>query len=140
MRINDPNELKIFESIIDEFSSCFYERDIERLKNLYVSDGEIIYFDNHANCDSIDLEDHIKKVGDFFRTGNIEELTSEDFVVFRHGQGACLLIKYRYPSHPTPCVRTTYYLEMHDDQWKIRHIHCSFDPNEKLNSIKPCNK
>ena len=57
MRINDPNELKIFESIIDEYSNCFYERDIERLRNLYVSDGDIIYFDNHADCDSIDFED-----------------------------------------------------------------------------------
>jgi ketosteroid isomerase-like protein len=131
MRVTDQNELKIFESIIDEYSTCFYERDIERLKNLYVSDGDIIYFDNHANCDSIDLEDHLKKVGDFFRSGNIEELISEDFVVFRHGQGACMLIKYRYPSHPKPCARTTYYLELHNDQWKIRHIHCSFDPNEE---------
>jgi hypothetical protein len=130
MRINDPNELKLFESIIDEYSRCFYERDSERLKNLYVSDGDIVYFDNHAYCDSNHLEDHIHKVREFFRNGNIEELISEDFVVFRHGQGACILIKYRYPSHPTPCVRTTYYLEHYNDQWKIRHIHCSFDPNE----------
>jgi len=130
MRIHDPNELKIFKSIIDEYSNCFYERDIERLKNLYVSDGDIIYFDNHADCDSKDLEDHIKKVEDFFGDGNIEKLSSEDFVVFRHGQSACMLIKYRYPSHPTPCVRTTYYLELYDDHWKIRHIHSSFDPNE----------
>ena len=131
MRVTHPDELKIFQSIIDEYSSCFYERDIERLKNLYVPDGDIIYFDNHADCDSIGLEDHLKRIGDFVGSDSVEELSSEDFIVFRHGQAACMLIKYRYPSRPTPSVRTTYYLELHNVQWKIRHIHCSFDPNEE---------
>ncbi len=140
MRINDPNKLKAFISVINEYNDCFYKRDIERLRALYVADGDIIFFDNHKDCDSTDLEDHIEKVGDFFRTGNIEEVISEDLVVYQHGESACLLVKLRYSSHPKPGVRTTYYLELHDTQWKIRHMHHSFDPNESLNDIESCIK
>ena len=132
MRITDANEVAEFESLLAEYDDCFFERDIERLRSLYVADGDVIYFDNHADCDSADLEDHIAKLKHFFDTGTIEELASEDLTVFRHGSSACVLIKYRYPSRPTPCVRSTYYLERHDDLWKIRHIHASFDPNESL--------
>ncbi len=77
----------------------------------------------------------MKKVEDFFESGNIEELISEDLVVFQHGESACLIIKLRYSSKPKPYVRTTYIIEQHGTQWKIRHIHYSFDPNESLNDI-----
>jgi len=133
MRITDSKEIDKIKGIIDQYNDCFYRRDLERLKNLYVPDGDIIYFDNHEGCDSTNLTDHLTEVGKFFETGKIEELISEDMVVYQHGDCACLLIKLRYPSKPRPCVRTTYYLENHDHQWKIRHIHCSFDPNELQN-------
>ena len=131
MKITSSKEIEPFKRMIDEYSNCFYQRDLESLRKLYVSDGDVIYFDNHAGCDSTNLADHLTKVGKFFETGRIEELISEDICVYQHGDSACLLIKYRYPSKPRPCVRTTYLLENHDHQWKIRHIHCSFDPNEQ---------
>ena len=130
MKVTDPNEIRKFQKFLDEYNDCFYQRDIESLKNLYVSDGDIIFFDNHEDCDSQDLEDHLLKVFKFFESGNIEEILSEDKVIYQHGNSACILMKCRYPSKPKPGVRTTMYLESHDNEWKIRHIHYSFDPNE----------
>ena len=133
MKITNPSEIEKFKKFLNEYNDCFYQRDLERLKKLYVPDGDIVFFDNHENCDSNNLEDHLLKVRKFFETGNIEKLLSEDMVVYQHEKCACLLIKLRYSSKPKPCVRTTFYLENHDNQWKIRHIHCSFDPNELQN-------
>lgn len=130
MKVTNPKELEQFQKLLDEYNDCFYKRDLDRLKSLYVPDGDVIFFDNHKDCDSKTLEDHLLKVSKFFDTGKIEELLSEDMAVYQHGDSACLLIKYRYPSKPTPGVRSTFYLENHDDGWKIRHIHYSFDPNE----------
>ena len=130
MKIRNPSEIEIFQKFLDEYNDCFYQRDLGRLKNLYVSDGDIVFFDNHKDCDSQDIEDHLLKVLNFFETGKIVELLSEDMVVYQHGNSACLLFKHRYSSKPRPGVRTTFYLENHDNEWKIRHIHYSFDPNE----------
>ncbi|MDJ0531741.1 MAG: hypothetical protein QNJ70_04450 [Xenococcaceae cyanobacterium MO_207.B15] len=43
------DNLEEFEQLLRQYNQCFYERDIESLRNMYVSDGEVIYFDNHAN-------------------------------------------------------------------------------------------
>lgn len=131
MKVTDPNEIKKFQIFLDEYNDCFYRRDIERLKNLYTSDGDIVFFDNHENCDSQDLDDHLLKISKFFESGKIEEILLEDMVIYQHGDSACILMKCRYSSKPKPCVRTTLYLEKHDSVWKIRHIHYSFDPNEQ---------
>ncbi len=130
MRLVDDEHLVPFRKLLDEYNQCFYERDIERLQNLYVADEDVIYFDNHQDCDSYNLTDHIQKVANFFKSGNIVPLSYEKLVVYQFGQSACMLVKFRYLDRPQAGIRTSFFLECHDTQWKIRHIHYSFDPNE----------
>ncbi|MDJ0592270.1 MAG: nuclear transport factor 2 family protein [Pleurocapsa sp. MO_226.B13] len=124
------DNLEKFEQLLKRYNQCFYDRNIESLRNMYVPDGEVIYFDNHANCDSCDLETHLSKVKDFFDSGIIVELLSEKLTVYQFGDAACMVVKVRYSNNPQPGVRASFFLEKYFWEWKIRHIHFSTDPNE----------
>ena len=124
------DNLEEFEQLLNQYNQCFYNRDIEALRDIYVPDGNIIYFDNHANCDSSDLETHLTNVQEFFDNGSIVELLSENLTVYQFADAACMVVTVRYISNPQPGVRASFFLEKHQRQWKIRHIHFSTDPNE----------
>lgn len=122
--------LEEFEQLLRQYNRCFYNRDIESLRNMYVADGNIVYFDNHANCDSSEIEIHLTKVKEFFANGTIVELNFENLAVYQFGDAACMVVTVRYSSNPRPGIRASFFLEKHFGQWKIRHIHFSTDPNE----------
>ena len=122
--------MRSFEELLSRYNRCFYERDLEALRALYVPDGEVPYFDNHANCDSTTLDAHLANVANFFRSGNVVPLVSEDLRVFVRGEAACMVAKIRYVDKPAPGVRASFFLERYEGEWKIRHIHFSEDPNE----------
>ena len=88
-------------------------------------DGNVIYFDNHANCDPSEIEIHLTKLKEFFDNGSIVELLSENLVVYQVGDAACMVVTVRYSSNPKPGVRASFFLEKYSGQWKIRHIHFS---------------
>ena len=122
--------LEEFEQLLRQYNQCFYNRDLESLRNMYVSDGNVIYFDNHANCDSSEIETHLTKVQEFLASGTVVELNYENLVVYQFGEAACMVVTVRYSNNPQPGVRASFFLEKHLLQWKIRHIHFSSDPNE----------
>ena len=124
------DNLEEFEELLKQYNQCFYERDMESLRNMYVLDGDVIYFDNHANCDASEIEIHLTKVKEFFDSGSIVELLSENLTVYQYGDAACMIVKVRYSSNPQPGVRASFFLEKYQRQWKIRHIHFSNDPNK----------
>ena len=130
------DELRQFEILVEKYNQCFYSKDLLALKDMYVSDGGICYWDNHPACDSQTLQDHENKVGAFFEQGTIEELSTDNLMAFKSGKGACVVVTFRYRNKPIPRVRTTLYLEREDGLWKIRHMHHSFDPNEQLIGIQ----
>ena len=123
--------LAVFRKVLDDYDRCFCHRDIDALRELYASDGDITFFDNHSGCDSFDLDDHIKKAHAFFQTGTIVNISSENMIVYENADSACIIVKHRYSNKLKPGVRATYFLEKENHTWKIRHIHCSFDPNEE---------
>ncbi|MDJ0756290.1 MAG: nuclear transport factor 2 family protein [Ardenticatenaceae bacterium] len=122
--------IKPFADLLDRYNQCFYDRDIESLRAMYVTDGVVPFFDNHLGCDSHNVQNHLDLVSDFFAKGEVVELIRENFQVFTAGNGACLTLILRYATNPTPGVRTTMFLEREDSGWKIRHVHHSNDPNE----------
>lgn len=124
------DSLKDFVQLLKQYNQCFYDRDIESLRNMYTADGDVIYFDNHADCDSADIEIPLAKVKDFFASGTIVELLTENLRVYQFGYAACLITTVRYSSNPQPAVRASFFLEKHLLQWKIRHIYFPTDPNE----------
>lgn len=48
--------LEEFEQLLKQYNQCFYARDIESLRKMYVADGQVIYFDNDADCDSSQMK------------------------------------------------------------------------------------
>ena len=124
------NNLEEFEQLLELYNQCFYERDIDSLRNLYVPDGDIIYFDNHADCDSANIDIHLAKIKEFFANGTIVELLSENLTVYQVGNAACMIVIVRYSNNSHPGIRASFFLEKHLLQWKIRHIHFSTNPNE----------
>ncbi len=131
MRLVTDEKRQPFKALLDAYHQCFYAQDIDALRRLYVADGAIIYFDNHAGCDSLTLENHLQKVSHFFETGNIVRLDYEDMTVHEYTDSAVLVTTVRYSNQPKPGVRTSFFLEKQQDEWKIRHIHYSTDPNEE---------
>jgi hypothetical protein len=123
-------DLGTYQSFIEQYNDCFYQRDINALREMYSCDGDVVYFDNHSQCDSYNLENHINKVGKFIESGDVQKLEYEILKVFDTTNSVCLIVKFVYPSNPLPTVRTTFYLERVEGKLKIRHIHYSFDPNE----------
>ena len=56
LKISEAKELV---DLVDRYNHCFYERNIEVLRDMYVSDGEVVFFDNHSSCDTSILTDHL---------------------------------------------------------------------------------
>jgi len=119
-----------YSSFIDKYNNCFYERNVNALREMYAQNEDIIFFDNHEGCDSYSLQDHIDKVVNFIESGDIEKLSYRIIKVFEGKQNTCLIVKFIYPSKPVPSVRATFYLANEHNELKIKHIHYSFDPNE----------
>jgi hypothetical protein len=136
MRRLAEDEAAPFRALLDAYNRCFLDRDLAALRALYVRDGEVVYFDNHAGCDSTSLDKHLEKVGAFFahgkatESGGVEPLLSEGFTVFAGDAAAVMTVVLRYTSAPKPGVRSTFVLEPEAGDWRIRHLHFSFDPGE----------
>ena len=126
-----------FLKYLNEYNQSWCDKDIEKLKTFYDTEGnKLIYYDNHKNNDTYTLGEHIALVSDFLtngkktESGQVEELIIENFNVFSKGDTACLCFIAKYKSFPKPFVRTTMYVEKIKDQWKILHVHCSFEPEK----------
>ena len=128
--MTESGRIQEFEELLARYNRAFYDRDLAALRSLYVPDVEVPYFDNHADCDSNDLEAHLERVGRFFETGDIVPLLVENVRAFVHGDAACVVATVRYSAEPVPGVRASFFLERHVTAWRIRHIHFSQDPNE----------
>lgn len=131
------NEQKVFIDFLNSYNECFYSKDIEKLKRFYDYENNIlIYFDNHKNNDTHDLEQHLKLLVDFFEngktteSGSVEPLLMENLNIFHKEKTACLCFISKYKSFPEPVVRCTLYLELLADEWKIIHAHYSFQPDK----------
>ncbi|MGB4268388.1 MAG: hypothetical protein WBK20_04325 [Spirochaetota bacterium] len=59
MKTNNDGYKEIID-FLDAYNECFYEKDIEKLKKFYdTKNNRLIYFDNHKNNDTYDLEQHL---------------------------------------------------------------------------------
>lgn len=130
MEVKDESELEAFSALLDEYDRSFATGNIELFRSLHVTDDNLVFYDNHAGCDSNRYVDHEAKVLQFFRSGKVGSISRENVRVFREGRMACITAMLRYVSVPRPGVRTTYVLELEQEGWKVRHMHHSFDPNE----------
>lgn len=131
------DEQKVFINFLNSYNECFYRKDIEKLKRFYDYQNNIlIYFDNHKNNDTNDLEQHINLLSDFFKngktteSGDVEPIIIENLNVFQKEKTACLCFISKYESFPDPAVRCTLYLECLQNEWKIIHAHYSFKPDK----------
>jgi ketosteroid isomerase-like protein len=122
---------------ITRYDKCFQEKDTDKLRMFYPEDNDgLIYFDNHKNNDTYSVEEHLKLLDDFFKngktteSGKVEEITMENIHCFKTGNAACVCFYSRYKSFPKPAVRATMYLEKTTGDWKIKHVHCSFEPEK----------
>ena len=131
MTNSEISRAKELVDLIDQYNNCFYSRDIDALREMYVDDGEVIFFDNHSNCDTINLTGHLALVEKYFASGEISELKKENVRVHVSDDYACITLTLRYSTKPRPGVRTTFVCEKELGKWKIRHVHHSTDPNEK---------
>ncbi|MEM9715888.1 MAG: nuclear transport factor 2 family protein [Pseudomonadota bacterium] len=124
------------DDFIQMYNQCFYDRDLDGLRSLYSSDEFSVFWDNHKDCDSTNLDDHFAKLATFFETGKeteageVEPLQIEDMNVCNGSDMAVVTAILRYQSTPRPGVRSTFVLINHDNSWRAVHIHHSFDPNE----------
>lgn len=117
--------------LFDRYNRCFYDRDLSALRSLYVDDDAgFVYFDNHPDADSVGLDDHMSKVSAFFAAGEIVSLTTEVLAASIHGDAGCLVARVRYQGSSGPSVRTSMFAERRAGEWKVRHLHFSFDPND----------
>lgn len=124
---------KELEQLLNEYNQTWYDKDIERLKAFYDA-NVLIYFDNHQGNDTFDVEEHLNLVRNFFENGKatesgaVEELLIDNLNIISNETSACMCYLARYKSFPKPAVRTTMYLQKENDNWKIFHVHCSFEP------------
>lgn len=126
---------KELEQLLEEYDNCWYSKDIEKLKSFYSNNNkELIYFDNHKNKDTFSVNEHLELVNDFFQNGKdtesgaVEEIIKENLNYYITENAACICFYAKYKSFPEPVVRSTMYLEKDDNQWIIKHVHCSFEP------------
>ena len=77
--MTESGPIQEFEELLKRHNRAFYDRDLAALRALYVPDVEVPYFDNHADCDSTDIETHLDKVATFFETGDIVLCWSRTF-------------------------------------------------------------
>lgn len=129
-------------AVLESYNLCFYDRDIEALKAMYLDAAEFVFWDNHPDCDSASLDDHVAKVGKFFdigkntESGDVEPLIVESPQVQLLGETAVLTTNLRYRSAPKPGVRSTFVVRLDAGEWKIAHVHHSFDPSESAEPPK----
>ena len=97
---------------------------------MYVVDGQVTYFDNHAGCDASGIEAHLRLVVAFFAKGEIPTLGIESCHGHVNGESACMVATVKYTGRVAPLVRASFMLEREGGQWRIRHIHFSDDPND----------
>lgn len=119
-----------FLDLVNAYDRAFRERDIIALRGLYSSDSRVRFFDNDPSCDSPDLDDHMAKLASFFESGTVVPISTESPEIFATDSAACITVIHRYSNRPFPAVRATYYAELESGSWRIRHIHCSYDPSE----------
>ena len=131
------NLKEYFLNYLNEYNKSWTDKDLEKLKEFYdTTNNRLIYYDNHKSNDTYTLNDHLSLVSDFLtngketESGEVEELIIEDFNVFSKGDAACLCFIAKYKSFPTPYVRTTMYIEKIENNWKVLHVHCSFEPEK----------
>lgn len=129
------NQHGFFADFLERYNEAFYDKDLNKLKEFYDSDRNVlIYFDNHKNNDTYCLDEHLRLISDFFEngksteSGGVEPLIIENFNVFHNATSACLCFIAKYQSFPVPAIRTTMYLECINTEWKVLHVHCSFEP------------
>lgn len=134
---NTNDDLGVFTDFINSYNECFYNKDIEKLKEYYdFKNNRLVYFDNHKENDTFNFDQHINLLMDFFKngkkteSGGVEPLIIENLNVFRRGETACLCFIAKYKSFPDPAVRCTLYLECLENKWKIIHGHYSFQPDK----------
>jgi hypothetical protein len=132
MKNNSQKELNDF---LNSYNECFYQKNIEELKKFYdTKNNRLIYFDNHKNNDTWNLEQHFNLLSIFFKNGKttesgaVEPITMENINIFQKVNAACVCFYARYKSLPDIAVRCTYYLEKMEKKWKIIHAHGSFEP------------
>ena len=98
---------------LTRYNQCFYDRDIDALKLLYAPSSSVGFWDNHANCDTYELKEHIKKLSDFFEngkqteTGTVEPLLVENLRASSEDGFAVLTAVLRYQSAPRPGYTAT---------------------------------
>ena len=121
----------------DSYNKCFYEKDLEKLKTFYdTKTNKLVFFDNHKNNDTYTVEEHIKLISNFFtkgkltESGGVEELIINDMNIFNAENAGCICFIAKYKSFPEPAMRCTYYVEKKENEWKIIHAHCSFQPDQ----------
>lgn len=115
--------LRPFISVLDEYEQSFTERSVEKFRSLHVGDEGVVFFDNHASCDSQSYGEYEAKIAQFFEGADIGKLIRDNVRVFSTGDMVCITAMLRYSSKPFPGVRTTIVLERSNKSWKIRHIH-----------------
>jgi len=136
MRRVEAGDLAPFRAVLDAYNQCFYDHDLAALRSLYASDGGLVCFDNHKGCGSVGLDHHLAQVATFFRAGEmtenggVEPLSVEDLAAFAVDAAAVTTAKLRYASATRLGVRVTFVLQNENGEWRIRHAHFSFDPNE----------
>ena len=129
--MNTNKELRKF---LNNYNQSWYDKDINKLKNFYDKNNCLIYFDNHKGNDTYSVENHLELVSEFFEKGKqtesgaVEELLIDNLNIISNETSACMCYLARYKSFPKPAVRTTMYLQKENDDWKIFHVHCSFEP------------
>ncbi|MGH1483286.1 MAG: nuclear transport factor 2 family protein [Geminicoccales bacterium] len=122
---------------LESYNRCFYERDLKALREHYVDGSNFVFWDNHPNCDSTSLKDHLIKIERFFvngkdsESGDIEPLIVDNPRIVICKNTALLTAMLRYASRPEPGVRSTFFLVYDTGRWKAAHIHHSFAPSEQ---------
>ena len=126
-----------FQKYLNAYNQTWCDKDIDKLKEFYdTENNRLIYYDNHKDNDTYTLEEHIKLVSEFLtkgkktESGQVEELLIENFNIFSTENSVCLCFIAKYKSFPKPHVRTTMYIEKIKEQWKVLHVHCSFEPEK----------
>lgn len=136
MMTSTDEQMQALLNILVEYNQCFYDRDINALEAMYCDSTGFVFWDNHPGCDSRNLGDHLRKVGDFFaagkstESGDVEPLIIDAPCAQVFENTAIITAIFRYKSTPSPGVRSTFVVRSVGTRWKIAHVHHSFDPSE----------
>jgi len=89
MELKSQEQLQPFVDLIDAYNQSFYDKDVDAFRSLHIRDNNLVFFDNHAGCDSFSYQNHEDNVRTFFESGKISQLTKENIRVFQAGDMAC---------------------------------------------------